>query len=787
MRNKSFRGNSAHFLALRKRLDIMGYNDLPLGLDTAPLAQQMLEDLVATTDRLKEEEEIIDGLREKVELAAAQIEPLQSENTQLTRDNTQLHKAIIDSKDEIMKLKNQHIMVTFDLKAENRRLALLNKQAAEQVQLLSNNIEDLKNKLQASIAMPSISKIAEVIESDPMKLKKGSKSNESSTSAPSKSKSGSSISVQPLNFDPTLFNTELTNLRRERDEARKLYEVSNHRIAELEESMKFKDDEILRLGEELKKQTGQDGYLITLKHKCQTQEQLIEKLQTQLSALNPSDKPKMRNRKIKMILTKPITTVLIENGIANANSVVSSIRNQDFESIGDAEEDDFVSTPRSAAENMNNLSSNGPAREELDSQKQIYSDLKSKFEQLEKTSSEALQQKDLLIDSLKQENEEMSKKLVEKDQTISQMAADFAYINDNISSIVEEKDYIINNYSQRNKIDLSSFQDTSDELRNLYKEFDSMKRSYESQIQQKDEELRRSRLSKSKPCQECTKLKQQIEEMQKKKPTVTFSQSQLENQSQMKERLVTLENHLKHMGKTPTSISDISSSESSEFEMKIMEQQETIARLQKDLKDTQSALEESEQKLYSLPDAESRLRTLVETLRSENLLMKKEIKARQSDAKNIKDRMTELQQINQEQQIQLQKARNEAASCKDESESCRNRYQQITKKANEKNYMVVRDANSAIQKLQKQLSDKENECEMYQKLLSETRRQLSPLTEQSIPQYQAQMSQMKKERDTLINIVKRIAQLAASAERSNADMFSTTVRQLQNEIRRLGI
>ena len=42
MRNKSQRGNSAHFLALRKRLDLMGYVDLPLGLDTAPLAQQML-------------------------------------------------------------------------------------------------------------------------------------------------------------------------------------------------------------------------------------------------------------------------------------------------------------------------------------------------------------------------------------------------------------------------------------------------------------------------------------------------------------------------------------------------------------------------------------------------------------------------------------------------------------------------------------------------------------------------------------------------------------------------
>ena len=96
MTRRALKSNSAHFLALRRRLDAMGYADYPLGLDSAPLAQIMLEDLVATTEALRDSEESTGGVRHRLEIAEQLLEPLQEENLRLRRDNTQLHQQMIE-------------------------------------------------------------------------------------------------------------------------------------------------------------------------------------------------------------------------------------------------------------------------------------------------------------------------------------------------------------------------------------------------------------------------------------------------------------------------------------------------------------------------------------------------------------------------------------------------------------------------------------------------------------------------------------------------------------------
>lgn len=65
-------------------------------------------------------------------------------------------------------------------------------------------------------------------------------------------------------------------MRKERDVAKHEAEVAIARMNDLEASMKLREEKIQRLGDELQKQTGQDGYLVTLRHKCDLQQQELD-------------------------------------------------------------------------------------------------------------------------------------------------------------------------------------------------------------------------------------------------------------------------------------------------------------------------------------------------------------------------------------------------------------------------------------------------------------------------------------------------------------------------------
>ncbi|OHT07948.1 hypothetical protein TRFO_05074 [Tritrichomonas foetus] len=783
MRSKSFRGNSSQFLALRKRLDIMGYADFPLGIDTAPLAQQLLEDLVSTTENLKEEEDTIFNLKRKLEIAETQIEPLQSENTLLARENNQLHKNLIASTDESMRLKNQHATETFELQSENRRLSLMNQQATDHVKNLQNELEALKKRLQQTIAMPAMMKIPEIIETDPKKIRK-SRSGASSRAA-SVISSDSSFHAPNLGFDPHIFNVELAHLRNERDEAKKELNKTIAKMEELEGSMKLRDDEITRLSEELQKQTGQDGYLVTLRHKCEKQEQELEKMRTQVNAMAPGGK---KHRMKRFVLTKPKTTVSIEDDVFHTPSTISSSYQPEN---GLSEEDSVVSTPRSS-KSGNRVPLTSPRggknnllqREELEKQKQIQVELQEKFEILQEQTKIALHKKENEITELKLHISSLTNQLKEKEETISNMSATQSSMND--SSNIH--DQVINEYKKKKQ----SINDQK-EMQLIQAQFENMKKSYEEEIAQKNTEIKRlQKLSKSlkspvnsnssfssrgssRQCPNCFKLQQQVDELKKKKVSI----SQQDEIDRLKQKITELESA------RPDTI--YTSVDIEQYQIKIGELEETINRLQKDLRDTQAALEESEQRFFNFPDAEQRLRATVEQLRSDKIVSAREIKQKTQELKTLSDRLTESQLINKELQNQLIKAREEATSCRDESEIYRRKTEEITKKANEKNGLIIRDANAAVSHVQKQLTDKTNECEMYQKLLSEARRQLMPLTESTIPQYQSQISKLQRERESLIKKVKRISQLATYADRTDTTSFSNAVRQLQNEIRSLGV
>ena len=297
MSQGAMHGNSAHFLALRRRLDMMGYNDFPLGLDTTSLAERS---------------KIIRDL----ELCKSQIEPLQAENSKLTRENVQLHQQLVFATEETMRMENQRSQSAFELQAENRRLKLLNQKSSEHVKELRNQIDTLTKRLAEATSAPSMMKIPETIECDPRRMRKTPRASRASSQISDGSASGSG------GFDPAAFNQELENHRSERDQARKEAESIKLRLADLDGVVKLRDEEIDRLGNELQKETGRDGYLISLRHKCSQQEAEIEKLRAQVRVVNPTAAPRHR----RLVLTPPRVTITITDDEVYQPSTPSTSR-----------------------------------------------------------------------------------------------------------------------------------------------------------------------------------------------------------------------------------------------------------------------------------------------------------------------------------------------------------------------------------------------------------------------------------------------------------------------------
>lgn len=385
MSRKSSRGNSAHFLALRRRLDAMGYTDFPLGLDSAPLAQIMLEDLVATTEALRDSEESSGGVLHRLEIAEQLLEPLQEENSRIRRDNVQLHQKMITVGEKCLKLENKLSSTQFSLQAEIRRLSMSKESLESELEKAKNDL--LQTKAQLQQALEPLLSSQNTSENRSRRLKShGSRSQLSDNSSVRSSLANISFGGN----DNTELQKEIEELKSERDAFASKLEEANNTVNELKQCLKIRDDEINRLGEELQKETGKDGYLITLRYKYQKAEDEIEKLRTQVRLINPKGlqvtKKKTKGKRFTFVSGDFVSVYPDTKAKSPKSETPKSSRN---------------STPQSSPQVNQQM-----VRELEESKQQII---------------------------------KLSKQIEEKDNLIAEMAADFAFIGDNVQGAIVSK------------------------------------------------------------------------------------------------------------------------------------------------------------------------------------------------------------------------------------------------------------------------------------------------------------------------------------------------------------
>jgi len=790
MKGKATQGNSTHFLSLRRRLDSMGYADLPLGIDSSPLVQHLLEDLVATTELLKETEEKYSSTKEELTLAETQIEPLQSENVRLTRETTQLHQRLISAKEELVKMENQNTVNSFELQADNRRLKLINQKANEQVKDLEKKLEQSKAKLQEVSDGPSITNVADVGDKDTKKVRRSTRSHRTGSSS--------------INFDIASNNSAMESEIRVLNEkvesqlitiAAKDKEINDlaHKLDENQSLLKIRDDEITRLGSELQRETGKNGYMITLRHRFAQQNVEIEKLRAQVRAINAPTSPRIKRfyrippKAIIHISPKQdnmeTTTVMIDDKVdveskieqITVSSQSSSVKEQ--KEVEDVIVIDEISNPIAT-----------PARIEKSNSQILNSNiLQEKTRKLKEKNS-----------ALKHEINSLNKIIDSKDSKLAGMVVEIAFLSDTMSQICEEKDQMIN-YLQSTKQENTQGPIIDQQSQAKINKLNEQKRKFKEMLQIRDQtvfELQNQIqvLSKPKPLMECMNCKIMEEKYNFLQKEMNRIKNEQEDVSSMKSRINQLEKLLQAFEEDHKGLENLYEEINKNRRILTLKENEienlkqNIEQKTVSIKELSSRLEDSEKRNNSVYETEQKFKSAAERLKAETNAYSIELKERSHDYHSLNEKYIESQKIIRELQNEYVKMKEDTVNHKEEALFHRGKSEEVQKLLTNKIQNIQQEAGSTIEQMKQQLIEKTKEAKVFQKLLSDTRRQMAPLTEVTIPQLKEQIAKMQRERSEIINRINALCQLSQFTEKSldlspSTLSFVGALHQLQDQLR----
>jgi chromosome segregation ATPase len=580
-------------------LDILGYNAFPLGIDSAPLAEQMLTDLVCDTETIQQYKDQIGRMQQQIDSLENQLEPLQLENTRVSRENYQLHSRLLIETERALRKQNQDYVDFFKLQADKRKLELLNEQSSVHCKELQTTIEALKKRIEALTYSPSSLRRPERIDSEPSLLRKGLK-RESGAAPIVRSRDDSESVMHHITL-------ELTNMRSERDSAVRAYEDQVTQINRLRDIVK----ELTEVRGEFARDEDREATIRLLQHTIEEQRDELEKARVQLAAVAPVS----RKRRVgMMVLTHPRTTVSIlddptpseesaQKGLIGKESEIAALKETiahmsvDFAFVHD--QIGLLTAEKDAA--VKRLLQLGPATSDV----------------IADTSG---------IKAMQKEMDEMraryDSEVARRDKQIEQMQA-----------LLE---------SRPGKVQCNGCMILEQKLEDLKKASQTEIQSLRQRILEPEQmqALLESRPGKVQ-CNECMILEQKLEDLKKA--------SQTEIQS-LRQRILELQQ---------TSFSPMTPSSKPQPDPQMDKLKRSAITQQNELKECKRKLEEAERKIRAIPDMEERCRTILEQIRGENISIRKDLKSKATTVRSLTEKVTQKQRQIQELQSQLQRAKDD--------------------------------------------------------------------------------------------------------------------------------
>ena len=134
------------YTRVKKSLEVLGYRD-PLGLDSVSIVNKVLNDLIKTTEGFKKLQDERDKLRNELKSQGDLILPLRNENMRLTKENNELHKEMINLKDNLDKNNNTNLQNYTRNENEKEEFKLILNQKDNLIKSQQAEIDSLKQKI----------------------------------------------------------------------------------------------------------------------------------------------------------------------------------------------------------------------------------------------------------------------------------------------------------------------------------------------------------------------------------------------------------------------------------------------------------------------------------------------------------------------------------------------------------------------------------------------------------------------------------------------------------------
>ncbi|EAY01914.1 hypothetical protein TVAG_068800 [Trichomonas vaginalis G3] len=817
---------STQFIALRRRLDVMGYESFILGLDSAPLAQQLLNDVFTTTRQLQITEENLKKAQEELDQSKVQIEPLHAEQIRLVRENTQLHKLLIKMTEETRAKEKQITNNMYEVQEENRRVKLYAQKNEETIKEQQAEILRLKQLLE-------LPQEAQEPTSSRSTRRASSRSRRNGSIAPSIGQSSYASNAEH-EAEIKQLNQTITQLKETIELKEKEKETLITNINDLKDLMKLRDDEISRLGLELQKETGRDGYMISIRYKNQQLQEEIDKLQAQIDSGNftnqtmPLSAPQSPTKPPPSPSTKkmgmsPIKYISIdaerkEEHEKSPNSDSSSKKSKLTTKTSSSKKQNPPSKKPNADKKRKGVifdidEDEKPSIESLIDDDDSSSDKGSKSSTQSQKSKESDESTKQMIESLKSENDSLKedskllqaqlestqKDLQEKISTIALMSAEVSFVGDNLKQIIAEKDQIIDSLKKQIKqaeaksAELLQTQQkqqqndaTSEKIETLTLQLDELQAKYDTEIEDKDKKIKQlelllEQLSSDKnnttsapvSCPECARLRQQIQDLKSSMQNSLSEQEKNELQSlrlrsQQLELIIRSSEESMHDNATLNQELLNAKAKITQMEQKYEELKQLAVKLQEELNKAKEDLEESEKISNTVPDLRQKFRTILERMKVEHFATVEELNQKNITLQSLSDKLLESQKLTRDFQEELQKCREQANNAREETLLHRSKSEEVQRLAADKIVNAQKEMNAAANHYKMTIQDLTNKNSSLSQILSDTRRQLAMTTEQTIPKLKDTIQKMTRERSELAARVESLAQMAQFAEKSTS-------------------
>ena len=266
------------FALLRARLQDLRYHQ-PLGLESAPLVEALLGDLLRSHEQLAELRKKADAQAQELIVAQAQVHPLRKENGRLVRESNRLQFEQIEAAERAAERDRERENASSALVKENGDLRFVGAQQAQRVKALEVELQGLRDRFDDAL------QVSGVVLPNGHEVRWHGRKEHMEQHSPVAPAAAEDLSPRAAAAEAVRASTvQIDALQARLDASNDELAAANLSLSVEKEKVAAREAEIERLGRELESDRDYGG--LSLKHIQESNQQAVAQLNHQVDFLN---------------------------------------------------------------------------------------------------------------------------------------------------------------------------------------------------------------------------------------------------------------------------------------------------------------------------------------------------------------------------------------------------------------------------------------------------------------------------------------------------------------------